>query len=327
MKKLLLVTGSRSISEAGLAYARKAVQRAHDLDYDVIVGDASGIDDAVMRECDKLGVACTVVGAYDKLRRRTASCSVYAVSGSYIQRDKYMAERCDLCLAVWNGKSRGTKATYDFAVELSKTAWLKTFHSEDSRGERPANSLEGKNMRTVQIWTDGSGDGGRGPGGWACILRCGSWEREIRGHELDTTSQRMEIMATIRGLEALKEPCAVTVHTDSQYVIGVMNGWKRKQNLDLLQQLDVLCQTHDVRFEKIRAHSGDKFNERVDQLAGWSLSDARNLANGICHGCGLPLDHCTCNYDHDAPTLPRFVSYCEQNEMTYEEATMLRAEQ
>jgi len=323
----LLITGSRNISEAGLAFARRAVQRAHQLDYEVIVGDASGVDEAVMQECHRLGVTCTVVGAYNRLRRRTPSCKVIQRQGSYIQRDRYMAEQCSMCLAVWNGESRGTKATYDFAVELGKTAWLKTFQCEDSRGERPANSLEVKNMRTVQIWTDGSGDGGRGPGGWACILRCGSWEREIRGHELDTTSQRMEIMATIRGLEALKEPCAVTVYTDSQYVIGIMNGWKRKRNLALLQQLDVLCKTHDVQFVKVRAHSGDKLNERVDQLARWSLSDARNLTNGICHGCGSPLDYCTCEYDPDEPTLPRFISLCEQNEMTYEEAIMLRAEQ
>ena len=267
MKKLLLVTGSRSISEAGLAYARKAVQRAHELDYDVIVGDASGVDDAVMRECDKLGVACTVVGAYGKLRRRTASCSVYAVSGSYIQRDKYMAERCDLCLAVWNGKSRGTKATYDFAVELSKTAWLKTFHSEDSRGERPA-TKEMSEMTQITMYTDGACSGNPGPGGWATILRWNGHEREVTGRELQTTNNRMELTAVIEGLAALKKPCSVTVITDSQYVIGIMTlSWKRKANRDLLAKLDALCVEHDVTFTHVRGHAGHPMNERADRLA------------------------------------------------------------
>ena len=148
----LLITGSRCISEAGLAFARRAVQRARQLDYEVIVGDASGVDEAVMQECDKLGVTCTVVGAYDRLRRRTPSCKVIRRQGSYIQRDRYMAEQCSMCLAIWNGESRGTKATYDFVVELGKTAWLKTFHSEDSRGERPARE-EGSAMNVKEDCT------------------------------------------------------------------------------------------------------------------------------------------------------------------------------
>ena len=134
MSKRLLITGSRHISKAGRIYARRAVQRAHELGYEIIVGDALGVDAVVMLECDRLGVTCTVVGAYNRLRRRTPSCKVVQYPSSYIQRDQYMAEQCDLCLAIWNGKSRGTKATYDFAVELGKTAWLKTFHSEDNQG-------------------------------------------------------------------------------------------------------------------------------------------------------------------------------------------------
>ncbi len=125
--KLLLVTGSRSISEGGRSYARRVVQRVKEIGGSIVVGDASGIDEVVMQECHRLGVACTVVGAYSRLRRRTPSCKVVQRRSSYIQRDKYMAKQCDSCLAIWNGSSRGTKATYDFAVELGKTAWLKTF--------------------------------------------------------------------------------------------------------------------------------------------------------------------------------------------------------
>ena len=124
---LLLISGSRNSSASALAYARKAVQRAHELGYSVIVGDALGIDDVVMSECHRLGIPCTIVGAYRRLRRRTPYCIPETVSGGYLVRDRYMAEQCDICLAIWNGKSKGTKATYDFAVEFGKTAWLKTF--------------------------------------------------------------------------------------------------------------------------------------------------------------------------------------------------------
>ena len=126
---LLLITGSRDISEAGLAYARHVVARAKETGDEIIVGDAPGVDAAVMDECNRLGVSHTVVGAYGRLRRRTPSAkTVMMGSGySYTARDRYMAEQCDACLAVWNGYSRGAKRTYDYAVGLGKVAWLKVF--------------------------------------------------------------------------------------------------------------------------------------------------------------------------------------------------------
>jgi predicted Rossmann fold nucleotide-binding protein DprA/Smf involved in DNA uptake len=124
---LLLITGSRDISKRGLEYARAAVRRAFECQHAIIVGDASGVDEAVMNECHKLGVPCTVVGAYNKLRRHTPTCNTETISGSYTERDRYMVGRCDACLAIWNGKSRGTKYTYDCAVKYGKQAWLKTF--------------------------------------------------------------------------------------------------------------------------------------------------------------------------------------------------------
>ena len=281
MTEILLVTGSRIISEAGLAYARKVVKRAHQLEYEIVVGDASGIDDAVMRECHTLGVPCTVVGAYSKLRRRTPSCEVVQHAGSYIQRDRYMAERCDLCLAIWNGQSRGTKATYDFAVGFGKPAWLKTFDSEDSRSERPANE-GGVAMTQVTIYTDGACSGNPGPAGWAAILMCGEHQKEVVGGAAESTNNRAEIMAVVTGLEALKFACQVTIHTDSQYVIGALSlGWKRKANHDLLAQADALLAKHDVTFVKVKGHDGNPLNERCDQLAKAEVERQRSQANTV----------------------------------------------
>jgi len=124
---LLLITGSRAIHQAGSKYACAAVKRALEAGHEIIVGDASGVDEIVMNECHKLGVQCTVVGAYNKLRRKTPTCDTQTVSGSYTERDRYMVKQCDACLAIWNGHSRGTKHTYDCAVKCGKQAWLKIF--------------------------------------------------------------------------------------------------------------------------------------------------------------------------------------------------------
>jgi len=280
MTELLLVTGSRDINETGIAYARKAVARAAALGYEVIVGDAESVDEAVMQECHRLDVTCTVVGAYGRLRRRTPSCKVVCGRGSYIKRDRYMAEQCDMCLAIWNGESRGTKATHNFAVALGKTAWLRTFHSEDSRGERPAN--EGvSEMTNVTMYTDGACSGNPGPAGWAAILQCGQHEKEVVGGAEESTNNRAEIMAVIAGLEALKFPCSVTIYTDSQYVIGVASkGWKRKANCGLLAQMDRLLAGRSVTFVKVKAHNGNPMNERCDQLAKAEVERQRSIAQG-----------------------------------------------
>ena len=124
---LLLITGSRDISESGLSYARRVVACAKETGDEIIVGDAPGVDAAVMDECDRLGVPHTVVGAYKRLRNTTATAKTVILWGGYPARDHWMAERCDACLAIWNGYSRGTKHTHDYAEALGKKAWLKTF--------------------------------------------------------------------------------------------------------------------------------------------------------------------------------------------------------
>lgn len=128
----------------------------------------------------------------------------------------------------------------------------------------------------VVIYTDGACSGNPGPGGWGALLRFNGVEKELSGGESETTNNRMELMAAIRALEALKRACEVDVFTDSQYVQkGITEwiyGWKRKgwknvKNVDLWQELDRLTQMHKVTWHWVRGHNGDVDNERVDVLA------------------------------------------------------------
>ena len=136
-------------------------------------------------------------------------------------------------------------------------------------------------MKTVEIYTDGACKGNPGPGGWGALLRMGGHEKELSGAEADTTNNRMELTAAIRGLEALREPCEVALYTDSTYVIdGItkwIHGWKKKGwktasrkpvlNAELWRDLDLLRSRHDVSWHWVKGHAGHPENERVDQLA------------------------------------------------------------
>jgi ribonuclease HI len=135
---------------------------------------------------------------------------------------------------------------------------------------------------SITIYTDGACSGNPGPGGWGALLMWNGHEKEISGGELDTTNNRMEMMAVIKALEALKkENSPVTIYTDSQYVKqGVeewLAGWKARgwkgaskkpvRNKDLWEQIDSLIQAHTVKFVWVKGHAGNEFNERVDKLA------------------------------------------------------------
>jgi len=137
-------------------------------------------------------------------------------------------------------------------------------------------------LKQVTIYTDGACLGNPGPGGYGAVLLYGPHRQEISGGFRLTTNNRMEIMAVIAALEALKEPCRVTLYSDSQYVVNAMaqgwarrwktNGWKRNQreeavNPDLWERLLGLCDQHQVEFRWLRGHSGIAENERCDQLA------------------------------------------------------------
>lgn len=134
---------------------------------------------------------------------------------------------------------------------------------------------------TVHLFTDGACKGNPGPGGWGVLLRYGEHEKELWRGEGHTTNNRMELMAAIEGLKALKRPCAVVLTTDSQYVKQGINswlaGWKRNgwrtadkkpvKNQDLWQQLDEQCQRHQVEWRWVKGHAGHAENERADILA------------------------------------------------------------
>jgi len=132
-------------------------------------------------------------------------------------------------------------------------------------------------MKHVEIYTDGACSGNPGPGGWGTIMRWNGHEKELSGGETETTNNRMELLAVIRGLEALTRRCRVDLYTDSQYVQkGVtewMQGWKKKgwpdriKNQDLWQQLDQQLARHDVKMHWVRGHDGHPENERADALA------------------------------------------------------------
>lgn len=137
-------------------------------------------------------------------------------------------------------------------------------------------------MKQVEIFTDGACSGNPGPGGWGAVLRYGAHEKEIVGGQKETTNNRMELTAVIAALTLLKEPCRVTLTTDSKYVIdGIEKGWAKKwrqngwmrtktekaKNADLWEELLDLCDRHSVTFRWVHGHQGHPENERCDELA------------------------------------------------------------
>ena len=140
-------------------------------------------------------------------------------------------------------------------------------------------------MKHVDIFTDGACSGNPGPGGWGAVLRSGEHEKELCGGERDTTNNRMELTAAIEALEALTEPCHVTLTTDSTYVRdGItrwlanwkQNGWrtaaeKPVKNQELWQKLDSQASRHDVTWKWVKGHSGHPENERADMLANQGM--------------------------------------------------------
>lgn len=157
-------------------------------------------------------------------------------------------------------------------------------------------------MKAVTLVTDGSCLVNPGPGGWACILRYGEKHKEIFGYHPAATNNRMEMMAVIQGLLALKERCAVTVISDSQYVInGItkwVKGWKRRGwwreqgpvlNADLWMQLDELVAMHKMDWSWTRGHAGHHDNERCDELAQTAARSQKScLKDNLTH---LPLKY------------------------------------
>ena len=137
-------------------------------------------------------------------------------------------------------------------------------------------------MKKVVLYTDGACSGNPGPGGYGAVLIYGGVEKEIFGGEKSTTNNKMEMMAVIKGLEALKEPCEVEVYSDSAYIVNAIeqgwieswkkNGWRKAdkkpvKNVDLWEKLLELMDKHKVIFNKVKGHADDEYNNICDRIA------------------------------------------------------------
>ncbi len=140
----------------------------------------------------------------------------------------------------------------------------------------------GEKMKKIDIYTDGACSGNPGKGGWGAVLIYNGHKKEISGGEKETTNNRMELTAVIKALETLKEPCTVTLTTDSKYVCDAINkgwvySWKKNNwrksdkkpalNVDLWEELLEQLKIHQVEFVWVKGHNGHKYNERCDELA------------------------------------------------------------
>jgi ribonuclease HI len=142
----------------------------------------------------------------------------------------------------------------------------------------------------VSIWTDGACSGNPGPGGWGAVLSFGGHEKELSGGEILTTNNRMELTAAITALEALKRPCLVHLHTDSNYLRGGItswiaawkrNGWRTAErkpvkNADLWQRLDAVAARHEIEWHWVKGHGDNIMNERADALARKGMKSLRS---------------------------------------------------
>ena len=147
-------------------------------------------------------------------------------------------------------------------------------------------------MKKVEIFTDGACKGNPGVGGWGALMRFGETEKRLFGAEAETTNNRMELMAVICSLEALTEPCSVSITTDSKYVLQGMTewlaNWKRRNwqtaakkpvlNVDLWKRLDAAAGGHQIEWHWVKGHSGHRENEIADELANQGIEELRASA-------------------------------------------------
>ena len=150
-------------------------------------------------------------------------------------------------------------------------------------------------MKSVVIYTDGACRGNPGPGGWGAVLDFRGRKKNLKGGELATTNNRMELMAAIQALDALRERCTVTLYTDSIYVKQGLNAWlpvwkakgwrtadkKPVKNQDLWERLDAAAARHEVDWRWVKGHAGDPGNEAADRLANEAIDEMKNTASEV----------------------------------------------
>lgn len=143
-------------------------------------------------------------------------------------------------------------------------------------------------VNVIKIYTDGGCIGNPGPGGWACILNCNGYEKEFVGGEMHTTNNKMELLAVINALKALKKDGQVVeIYSDSQYIVNAFNqkwidkwqrqGWSRRKNIDLWLELLELVKKHQCSFIWVKGHNGHNYNERCDYLATTEAARQKEL--------------------------------------------------
>jgi ribonuclease HI len=154
------------------------------------------------------------------------------------------------------------------------------------------NAKAPSSKKIVEIFTDGACSGNPGPGGWGAVLRYGEVEKEMNGGEPATTNNRMELMAAIKAIEAVKRPCEIHLHTDSEYlrqgITTWIHSWKARgwrtadkkpvKNVDLWQRLEAAIETHDVHWHWVKGHAGHIENERADELARLAIRQMRDAS-------------------------------------------------
>jgi ribonuclease HI len=203
-------------------------------------------------------------------------------------------ERTRIRVHVWTVEVvRGTAALMEGRIEAAESharralPWVVAFRARSGYGTA--------HMRRVTIYTDGACQGNPGPGGWAAVLLNGEHRLEISGYVPDTTNNRMELQAAIEALRALRQPCEVDLHTDSQYLRNGMHSWlanwkrnnwrtadkKPVKNADLWRQLDALAQTHRVHWHWLKGHDGHPENERCDELANAAIRERRGISQRL----------------------------------------------
>ena len=153
-------------------------------------------------------------------------------------------------------------------------------------------SAKAASSKIVEIFTDGACSGNPGPGGWGAVLRYGEVEKEMNGGEPATTNNRMELMAAIKAIEAVRRPCEIHLHTDSEYlrqgITTWIHSWKARgwktadkkpvKNVDLWQRLEQAIETHDVHWHWVKGHSGHVENERADELARLAIRQMKDAS-------------------------------------------------